>query len=200
MIALSREFPSLFGAPAITTVDPRIFTQRYFARCLDCNFCNDQCCDHGVDIDWANMETLRTLGPSFASTIGVPPQEWFTPELIHDPEFPSSAHARTQVRDGKCVFAEKNGRGCRIHAYCLANGLDYHLYKPLVSILFPLTFEQGALVPATEILDGTLICAGDGPTLYEAVRPELAYYFGEAFVTELDAIGAQSAAHPFPIR
>jgi hypothetical protein len=188
VITLSREFPSIFGAPAITVVDPRIFILRYFADCLGCKTCADQCCQYGVDIDWANMETLRTLGPSFAAFIGVPPQEWFTPEIVHDPEFPSSAHARTALRDGRCVFAETKGRGCRIHAYCLAHGLDYRLYKPLVSILFPLTFEPGALMPAAEILDGTLICAGDGPTLYEAVRPELLVYFGEAFVTEVDGL------------
>ncbi len=191
MIALSREFPSIFGAPAITTVDPRIFTLRYFAECLACSTCADQCCQYGVDIDWANMETLRTLGPGFAAYIGVPPQAWFTPEIVHDPEFPSSAHARTALRNGKCVFAEPDGRGCRIHAYCLEKGLDYHLYKPLVSILFPLTFEQGALVPANEILDGTLVCAGEGQTLYSAARPELLYYFGEAFVAEVDAVAAR---------
>lgn len=192
MIVLSREFPALFGAPAITAVDPAIFRYRYFANCLDCDYCKDRCCDHGVDIDWANMEALRMLGEDFVSFIGVPRRDWFTPGLTHDPEFPSGAHARTQTRDGKCVFAEKNGRGCRIHAWCLKEGLDYHLYKPLVSILFPLTFEHGALVPATEILDGTLVCAGEGPSLYEAVRPELAYYFGETFVTELDGLACMA--------
>lgn len=188
MIALSREFPSLFGEPAITAVDPAIFTLRYFADCLGCAFCGDRCCEHGVDIDWANMEALRMLGPDFAAFIGVPPQEWFTPGLTHDAEFPSGAYARTEVRDGKCVFAQKSGRGCRIHAYCARAGLDYHLYKPLVSILFPLTFERGALVPAAEMADGTLVCGGDGPTLYEAGRGELLYYFGEAFVSELDSL------------
>ncbi|MDR3526017.1 MAG: hypothetical protein P4L57_01975 [Rhizomicrobium sp.] len=191
MIALSREFPSIFGAPAITVIDPRIFTLRYFAECLACNHCADQCCQYGVDIDWANMETLRTLGPGFAEFIAVPPQEWFTAELVHDPEFPSSAHARTTLRNGKCVFAETNGRGCRIHAYCEAHGLDYHLYKPLVSILFPLTFEQGALLPASEVLDGTLVCSGSGQTLYKAARPELLAYFGEAFVAEVDTLAAR---------
>jgi hypothetical protein len=190
VIALSREFSSIFGAPAITVVDPRIFSLRYFADCLSCSTCADQCCQYGVDIDWANMEALRTLGPRFAAYIDVPPRDWFTPEIVHDPEFPSGVQARTALHQGRCVFAEARGRGCRIHAYCLANGLDYHLYKPLVSILFPLTFEQGALLPAAEILDGTLACAGAGPTLYEAVRPEILAFFGEAFVAEVDAVAA----------
>lgn len=191
MIFLSREFPSLFGAPAITAVDPAIFTYRYFAECLACDFCADKCCEHGVDIDWANMEALRMLGPDFAANIGAGPSAWFAPGLTHDPEFPSGAHGRTAVRDGACIFLNRQTRGCRIQAWCLAKGLDYHLYKPLVSILFPLTFENSTLMPATEILDGTLVCAGDGPTLYEAVRGELRYYFGEAFVAELDGFAAR---------
>jgi len=190
MIALSREFPSIFGAPAIHTVDERIFTLRYFARCMDCGFCGDQCCNYGVDIDWANMEHLRSLGRDFEAFVGVPHEAWFTPEIVHDPEFPSGAYARTRSVGGKCVFADRQGRGCRIHAYCLERGLDYHLYKPLVSILFPLTFEYGALVPSPETLDNTLACNGKGETLFNGVRDELLYYFGKGFIAELDALAA----------
>jgi hypothetical protein len=191
VIALSREFPSIFGAPSIHEVDERVFTLRYFGACLACDFCHDACCNHGVDVDWANMEALRSLGSDFAKFVGVPPDKWFTADLVHDAEFPSGAHARTQARDGKCVFAERAGRGCRIHAICAQNGLDYHLYKPLVSILFPLTFEAGALVPASEALDASLVCGGVGECLYSGVRDELAYYFGEAFTTELDVLATR---------
>lgn len=198
MIALSRAYPCLFGAPTLTVIDPRIFTLRYFANCLSCSTCADQCCQYGVDIDAANMEALRRLGADFEAYLGVPSQDWFTETLIADVEFPSGSHARTTVKDGKCIFAETKGRGCRIHAYCLEHGLDYHLYKPLVSTLFPLTFEKSVLMPASEVLDGTLICAGDGPTLYDAVRPELLAYFGSAFVEEVDCIKTQHP-HIFPI-
>ena len=34
----------------------------------------------------------------------------------------------------------------------------------------------------------TLVCAGNGPTLYQGARAELAYYFGSAFIAELDAL------------
>jgi len=190
MIALSRDYPCVFGAPVIAGVDPAIFSLRYFARCMECDFCHDQCCSYGVDIDAANMERLRGLGPEFEAFAGIPQQHWFASELTADPEFPSGAHGRTQARDGKCVFAERQGRGCRIHAFCLEHGLDYHLYKPMVSILFPVTFEHGVLVPSPETLDGTLACHGKGPSLYGGVRDELAYYFGEDFVGELDALAA----------
>ena len=48
---------------------------------------------------------------------------------------------RTQVKDGRCVFLNRQARGCKVHSYCLDKGLDYHLLKPLVSILFPVTFD-----------------------------------------------------------
>jgi hypothetical protein len=187
MIALSRAYASVFGAPVIDRIDPRLFTLRYFAACMDCSFCADQCCSYGVDIDTANIDALRGLGADFAAFVGVPQSDWFTAERSADAEFPSGTYGRTQTRDGKCVFADRGGRGCRIHAWCLQQGLDYHRYKPLVSTLFPVTFEFGALVPSPETLDGTLACAGSGPTLYQGARDELVYYFGEAFVAELDA-------------
>jgi hypothetical protein len=200
MIALSRAYPSIFGAPVLDHADERIFTLEYFARCMECGFCHDQCCSYGVDIDWANMEALRSLGPAFEAFVGVPQSGWFTPTLVADPEFPSGAYARTQTRGGKCLFADRQNRGCRIHAYCLENGLDYHLYKPMVSILFPLTFEYGALGPSPETLDQTLACAGKGQSLYGGVRDELLFYFGPALVTELDALTPAPSSAGAPAR
>jgi hypothetical protein len=188
MIALGKDYPSIFGAPVIRAVDERVFRLRYFARCMECGFCGDQCCDYGVDIDAANMERLRGLGPAFENFAGVPQSEWFTPELTDDAEFPSGRHGRTRSVNGKCVFADRGGRGCRIHAYCLQNGLDYHLFKPMVSILFPVTFEHGVLAPSPETIDGTLACHGTGQSLYAGVRDELRCYFGEAFTFELDGL------------
>ena len=98
------------------------------------------------------------------------------------------AHGRTRAVEGKCIFADRKSRGCKIHAYCLESGLDYHLYKPMVSILFPLTFEHGVLVPSPEAVDGSLICAGDGPSLYDGVRVELAHFFGKELVAALDGL------------
>jgi len=187
MIALAQAYASVFGAPVLDRIDERIFTLRYFAKCMECTFCADQCCSYGVDIDTANIDMLRSLGPNFAAFVGVPQSDWFTAERSIDPEFPSGVYGRTQTRGGKCVFASPTARGCRIHAWCLAHGLDYHAYKPLVSTLFPVTFEYGALVPSPETLDATLACAGTGSTLYEGARDELRYYFGDAFITELDA-------------
>jgi hypothetical protein len=188
IVRLNREHASIFGAPVLREVDRRIFRLRYFTHCMACGFCNDQCCSYGVDIDAENANRLRALGPGFKAFIGVPDEEWFTDEIVEDAEFPSGRNRRTRVLGSHCVFHSPQGRGCLIHAWCLEMGLDYHLLKPMVSILFPLTFEHGCLVPSSEAVDRSLVCAGEGPTLYDGVRGELAYYFGAALTAELDAL------------
>jgi hypothetical protein len=191
IVALSRAYPSVFAAPVIHAIDPEIFQYRYFTHCMSCNFCGDACCSYGVDIDVENIARLNALGEDFAAYVGTPREAWFTSDIAPDPEFPGGAHARTQTAGGACVFLDSDKRGCKIHAYCLANGIDYHQLKPMISTLFPITFEEGVLTAASELPDGELICAGQGPTLYEGVRGELAFYFGKNFVGELDAIATR---------
>ena len=153
VLALSRAFPSIFQAPVLTRVDTRIFALRYFTHCMACTFCNDQCCSYGVDIDEENVARLKSLGQGFRDFVGVPDAEWFTDEVVEDAEFPSGRYRRTRTRGSHCVFHTPRGRGCTIHAYCLENGLDYHLYKPMVSILFPVTFDYGVLGASGEALN-----------------------------------------------
>jgi hypothetical protein len=188
ILPLSRDHPSIFNAPVLRHVDTRIFTVRYFMHCMDCTFCNDQCCSYGVDIDEGNVAALRKLGSEFRSYVGLPDSEWFTDEILNDPEFPSGHYRRTRTNGTHCVFHESEGRGCKIHGWCIENGLDYHHYKPLVSILFPLTFNFGILEPSFEAIDGSLVCSAGGPTLYEGGRSELKYFFGDALIAELDSI------------
>ena len=190
VVALKREHASVFKAPILREVDTRIFTLQYFTHCMACTFCNDQCCSYGVDIDAANAEKLLAMKEDFNVFVGVPRDQWFTDEIIEDVEFPSGRYRRTQTRGSHCVFHKKDGRGCLIHAYCIENNLDYHVYKPMVSILFPLTFNYGRLEPSSEVVDKSLVCAGDGPSVYEGGRSELAYYFGQSLVEELDSLKA----------
>ncbi len=104
---------------------------------------------------------------------------------------PGGGVRRTRVEDGHCVFLRRDGRGCLLHAFALERGMDYHEVKSMVDCLFPLTFGDGLLGPADEILDGELVCAGQGPTLYRGVRDELRYYFGNDCIDALDALEAK---------
>ncbi len=203
VLRLSRDYICVQGAPVIHAVDTAIFEQRYFARCMACDFCNDQCCSYGVDIDLGNVARLNALGDDFMARIAAPREQWFTAEVVEDPEFPTGRHVRTREQGGKCVFLNPLGRGCQIHGYAVEKGIDYHTLKPMVSTLFPTTFNHGVLEASSEVLDKSLACAGDGPTVYEGAREELQYYFGEAFVAELDALKSKQhlsspASAPFP--
>ena len=190
ILILDQEYPCVMGGPVLRAVDPAIFTLRYFTHCMSCGFCHDACCDHGVDIDLGNAARLRDLPKDFHDRIGAPPDAWFTGEIVPDLEFAGGSHVRTSVKDGACIFRNAAGRGCTIHGYCLEQGLDYHLLKPMVSVLFPVTFEQGVLTPSGEAADGSLVCSGEGPSLYDGARDELRYYFGPGLIAELEELKA----------
>jgi hypothetical protein len=155
---------------------------------MDCSYCHDSCCAYGVDVDAENVARLDARSSDIAAFTGVPRDRWFTGEWTNDPEFPGGKHTRTTVEDGACVFRNRAGRGCTIHSYALARGIDYHELKPMVSVLFPITFDAGLLHPSREIEDASLQCYRDGPTLYRGVRSEIDWYFGGRLVDELDGL------------
>ena len=161
---------------------------------MRCGFCADACCQHGVDVSVVERDRILARAAELAPRVGVPSSAWFEPELEVDADFPGGAAARTTVVDGRCVFLMRSTRGCVLHAMSLETGDDYHLLKPMVSALFPVTFGDGMLVCSDELEDGTLVCAGEGPTAYKMARSELAYYFGDELVDELDAIAGKLGA------
>jgi len=193
-LPLSRAYPSIWERPVIRRVDARIFQLKYFRRCMACGFCADQCCKNGVDIDRDNAKRLADLGAAFEDFVGVEKDQWFERGVMADEEFPSRLYLRTRVSNTHCVFHDSKGRGCKIHAWSLRKGLDHRRLKPMVSLLFPVTFELGALVPSTEVLDGSLVCSGNGDSLYDGARDELEYFFGRALLDELDGVRASVIA------
>jgi hypothetical protein len=192
-LRLPRSFPSRDGVPVIARVDPRIFTLRYFTHCLQCGFCHDWCCQFGVDIELTRVAAIERHADELERYVGVPRDRWFEPGVERDREMPGGGVRRTQVEDGRCVFLRRDGRGCLLHAFALDRGMDYHAFKSMVDCLFPLTFGRGLLCPADEIVDGELVCAGQGPTLYRGVREELRYYFGDECIAALDALEGKVA-------
>jgi hypothetical protein len=190
-LRLPRPFPSRDGVPTIARVDRRIFTLRYFTHCLQCGFCHDWCCQFGVDVEIKRARAILRRAGELERYVGIPRARWFEPEVEADSEMPGGAVRRTRVEDGHCVFLRRDGRGCLLHAFALERGMDYHAVKSMVDCLFPLTFGDGLLGPADEILDGELVCAGQGPTLYRGVREEVRYYFGDECIAALDEIEAR---------
>jgi hypothetical protein len=189
---LTRLHPSRHGTPVIARVDAAVFVRRYFTHCMMCAFCNDSCCAHGVDVDVVTVSRILAHANDIERATGTTRDAWFEPNFREDSEHPGGRFTRTRVADGRCVFRRPNVRGCALHAWALDAGVDYHDVKPMVSALFPLTFDDGLLHASDEIEDGTLVCAGEGPTLYRGVRGELAHYFGDALTTELDALESRA--------
>jgi Fe-S-cluster containining protein len=192
--ALSRPYATRWGAPVVDRVDPAIFVQRYFMQCMQCTYCFDSCCAYGVDVDGPNVDRIMAVADELEEFVDVPRERWFTGEWTDDGEFPGGRQTRTRVEDGACVFRNRAGRGCLIHSFALKRGTDYHELKPMVSVLFPLTFDYGLLHPSNEIEDKSLQCYGDGPTLYQGVRDEVGWYFGQALVDELDGFEREALA------
>lgn len=202
-IDLSRPYPSRDGAPVISRIDPRMFSLRYFGECMNCTTCHDACCQFGVDIETRRIEALERYRPELETYLGVPRADWFRDDpddigIVPEPDYPGGAYTRTAVvslpvdrsphNDEGCVFLDPQDRGCRIHRFALERGIEVHAVKPMICLIFPLVFDHGLLFPAPEFEEDLLVCAGSGPTVYDAVRSELQYYFGSEFVAELDRL------------
>lgn len=197
---LDRAFRSRYGVPVLSRVDESIFTERYFTHCLACRYCHDACCDHGVDVDLLHAEAIDRHATGLEAFTGISRDRWFHKRVERDGQLPGGGARRTRVRDGHCVFLNRGGRGCTIHAYCLERGIDYHELKSIIDCLFPLTYYDDVLCAAEEVEDRSLVCMDTGPTLYRGVREELLYYFGAACVGALDAVEATVTAALEPLR
>ncbi|UCF40739.1 MAG: hypothetical protein JSW43_13620 [Gemmatimonadota bacterium] len=191
VIALPTAFASRYGAPVITHIDTDIFRRTYFTHCLQCDFCDDWCCQHGVDVDLYHYERIQRHADGLERYTRIPREQWFTGEVEQDPEVPGGGSHRTRVVNGSCVFRKPRERGCLLHAYCLEEGLDHRELKSMVDCLFPLTFYDDILCVADEVDDEELVCLDTGPTIYRGGREELVYYFGEAFAAALDTLEAR---------
>lgn len=187
-VELPTSVPSRYGVPVVARVDVSIFEKRYFTHCLSCTFCVDRCCSFGVDVDLLHKAEIERRAEAIEAYTGVPRGRWFGPDVIEDPEMPGGGAVRTQVEGGACVFLDRQDRGCLLHRYCTDMGIDYRSVKSFVDCLFPLTVTDATLAPADEVDDRTLVCVGTGPTLYEGLRDELRYYFGDPLLRQLDAL------------
>ena len=191
---LHRAFTSRYGTPVITEIDTAIFTRKYFTHCMSCRFCHDACCQYGVDVDLTHYEAIRAHADALEAYTGIPRDLWFTEEWEASDDYPGGTSTRTQVVDGACVFLDRKGRGCKLHGYCLHEGIPYQELKSIIDCLFPLTVTDEVLAPADEVDDRTLVCVGTGETLYRGLRGEVKFYFGDVALAVLDRLESQSVA------
>ncbi len=188
IIKLKNSYPSIHGLPVIHSVDTEIFTRNYFMHCMQCTFCNDQCCSYGADIDMQNVNRILEHKEGLEKFMGVSSEKWFyAKKRKWDHEYPGNYYTRT-TKKKNCIFLNTEGRGCMLHSYALQNDIDYHNLKPFFCTVFPVTFFEGVFVMPEEIEDKSLACLGNGPTLFQGARDEIKYYFGDEIIAELDTI------------
>jgi len=187
IIPLQRSYRCRYEVPVIAAVDTAMFTRTYFGACMECTFCDDACCHHGADVAALEQARLEARAEELESYVGAQRADWFTGEHEVEPDWPGGHATRTQLRDGRCIFLNRRGRGCLLHKYALEKQFDFHELKPMVCTLFPLSWFEQTLTVADEVEENDIICLTPGPTCYRSARTDLEYYFGAELVTELDA-------------
>ncbi len=177
---------------ALHHVESEIFTLKYFGRCMGCTFCHDSCCQYGCDVNIGERDAILASQQALKPYVSFPVDQWFGEQVFEDAEYPTGRYVRANKVDGACVFLNRSSRGCGIHRYCAEKGVDYHTLKPMVCWLFPVCWDKGVLRPNTDVKDD-LACFGNGMTLFEASKDEIAKVFGSELVAELAAIGQRIA-------
>jgi Fe-S-cluster containining protein len=188
IVPLSRSYVPRTGVPVVDRIDTRLFVATFFSDCMACNFCHDLCCQYGATVETPLMNHLLENRALLEPVSGRPASEWFDGAFREDADYPGGQFTRTRVFDGRCVFLNREGRGCLLHRYALENNLGVHEWKPLACNLFPIWWEEGAFILPPEIEDNELICLGEGKTLYQSARNDLLHYYGPELVAELDRI------------
>ncbi len=205
--------------PRFRAVSAAIFTRRLAPDCMThrCTIVQDEdkaalahpyekldaCCQYGCDVDLAEREAILARAGDIRALLrpDAAAARWFDDEIEEDPDYPSGKVVRTEVLGGGCVFLAHDRRGCAIHRASLERGWDFRGVKPAICRLFPLSYEDDAIVIADEYPEYS--CAHvDGPTLYRITRDTLGELFGAALVAALDAAEAQvlGATPPAPRR
>ena len=181
--------------PRFRRVWASVFTRQAVADCMThaCTMVDthtakpDACCQYGCDVNLAERDRILAIKDGLRPFVAAPPEQWFKDEIKEDPEYETGKFVRTRVVKGACAFLSPNGRGCGIHCFALARGLDYHSIKPAVCWLFPVTWDKGVLRPSWDVTDD-LVCRETGPVLYDIAREELGRFFGAPLLAELDGL------------
>ncbi|MEO8707215.1 MAG: DUF3109 family protein [Kofleriaceae bacterium] len=191
--------------PRFKTVSASVFTRRLVADCMThtCTMVDehavklDACCQYGCDVDLREREAILARAGEIRALLRteVKDKPWFETEEEVDADYPSGRVVRTEVHDGGCIFLAHDRRGCAIHRASIENGWDFRGTKPAICRLFPMSYEEDAIVIADEYPEYSCAHVGDDePTLYRITRDALGELFGADLVTALDAAEARVLA------
>jgi Fe-S-cluster containining protein len=201
--------------PRFRSVSAAIFTRRLAPDCMAhrCTIVQDDakaalahphekldaCCQYGCDVDLAERDAILARADDLRALLrpDAAAARWFEEDVEEDPDYPSGKVVRTEVWGGGCIFLAHDQRGCAIHRASLERGWDFRGVKPAICRLFPLSYEDDAIVIADEYPEYS--CAHvAGPSLYRITRDTLGELFGPALVAALDAAEARVLAEAPP--
>jgi Fe-S-cluster containining protein len=194
--------PSLvdIAHPRFRRAQREIFVRRVVADCMThaCTMLSphkamlDACCQYGADTDLTERDAILGHQDQIRSLLLPAARDvpWFTDEVEEDPDFPSGRHVRTRPFGEGCVFLSHDGRGCAIHRASIEGGWDFHGVKPHVCRLFPLSYDDEAIVLSDDYPDYSCTLDPTAPTVYRVGRDTLAAVFGADLVAALDAAEA----------
>jgi hypothetical protein len=182
------------------SVDPSLLQARFAAGC-DPGQCRGACCRSGVWLDVGERD--RVLAHAGLVREAMDPgqpwdtRHWFSRRVVGDPDFPSGRAVHTRVKDGRCVFLNREGRCVLQKASAARPGLQL---KPFFCVAFPVTIAHGVLMLDDEdYRAGQPCCAATpgGPlTVFDTCGMELRQVLGASGVSRLRAL----AARPTPRR
>lgn len=179
-------------------IDEIIFTQGFVPYC-NINICKGECCDLGVYLDVNFVEKILN---HYNDIINVmhdaqikDTKLWFENEIVDDPDFPSGQAIGTSLYitpDGKeqCVFKDLNNF-CSLQIAAESIGIHKWDLKPTFCILYPLTIVNSVLTYDNEHSSTLSYCGytkteNFTQTVYDAMKKEIAYIFGEDAINFLN--------------
>jgi Fe-S-cluster containining protein len=208
--------------PVVRRVDPDIFRFTFAPDCLEhacvCHGwdeadaeagpdpdaghrLDDACCRFGCDVDLYERDRILARAAEIAQVLPPHlrnPARWFDEEAPEiDTDTPSGVVIRTARHDmskeaGRCVFLQRDRRGCALHRAAVEAEFAPSEIKPVVCRLYPLSMTDGALGVADDF-DWYSCAHHDGPTLYRVMRDTLLEVYGPEAIAALDDAEAQHA-------
>jgi len=172
------------GRLPIYRVDKGIFTDRYYARCME-NKCRDLCCSYGCPMEPIEIERIMEYRGELEKRLGKNSTQWFGEEE-DDSNYPSGRIKNTKVYNGQCVFHDWSFRGCLLHRLALEKGMEPRKIKPMVCFIFPLSWHKGCLFVSGFMNE--LPCYQQGGLILDTILPEIKHYHGEKAASEIEAL------------
>lgn len=156
----------------------------------------DACCQYGADVDVGERDGILAHAEQIREILSPEVRDlpWFKPEVTDDVDFPSGQYVRTETHNGGCLFLSHDKRGCAVHRASIEGDWDFDGIKPNICRLFPMSYDDEAIVMSDDYADYSCAFEPNTPTVYQVGRRDLLAIFGQELVDELDKIEASILA------